>query len=422
MTGGVVITAIPSGTPAVSVSVTNPNCPGAQGTASFTFTGGTLPYSVTIGSSTYSGSSPVNVQLPAGSYNYTATDANNCTQQTGTFSIIVPDAISINGNVTNATCGQSNGAISITVSGGTLPVTAYKWTGPNSYTSTNQNITALAAGTYSVLVTDSKSCTASKSFTVGSGSSPILLNVSSANNGTVFRTSPTYSKPDPVIWITNKTGNFGLSSQVTLSATASNGAGGYTYSWSPRTGLSSTKTASVTAKPSVTTTYTLTVKDSKGCTSSTQVKVTVYNITCGTTKKPGVTMCVGGSTQCVLFTNTTVINNTNNLFGSCGTSGIPGAKQDFVEAEPSVGVPAPEIIAYPNPTDGKLNLELMDFPEGNARISLFNAGGSLSLDKNVSIAGDCENITLDISNFPQGLYLVRIIHAEGMSQTTIIKK
>ncbi|WP_207433512.1 PKD domain-containing protein [Sabulibacter ruber] len=51
--------------------------------------------------------------------------------------------------------------------------------------------------------------------------------------------------------------------------------GGVTYEWSPATGLSSTNTASTTATPKETTTYTVTVTSAEGCTSRDEVTVTV---------------------------------------------------------------------------------------------------------------------------------------------------
>ncbi len=51
---------------------------------------------------------------------------------------------------------------------------------------------------------------------------------------------------------------------------------GYTYSWSPATGLSSTTVSNPTANPSITTTYTVTVTNTaNGCTATDQVVVTV---------------------------------------------------------------------------------------------------------------------------------------------------
>ena len=63
-------------------------------------------------------------------------------------------SISVAGK-TNASCPDaSDGAISISVSGGTGPYT-YDWTGPNSYSNNTKDISGLIAGTYTITVTDS---------------------------------------------------------------------------------------------------------------------------------------------------------------------------------------------------------------------------------------------------------------------------
>lgn len=58
---------------------------------------------------------------------------------------------------------------------------------------------------------------------------------------------------------------------TTLNATP-NGAG-YTYSWSPATGLSNTTVYNPVATPSTTTTYTVTITDAAGCSGSDSVKI-----------------------------------------------------------------------------------------------------------------------------------------------------
>lgn len=61
---------------------------------------------------------------------------------------------SISAEHTDAMCfGESTGTINITVSGGLEPY-QFSWTGPGSFTSTDQNLSGLSAGTYTVVVSD----------------------------------------------------------------------------------------------------------------------------------------------------------------------------------------------------------------------------------------------------------------------------
>jgi gliding motility-associated-like protein len=62
-----------------------------------------------------------------------------------------------------------------------------------------------------------------------------------------------------------------IGNQTTLTATGGTG----TYSWSPTTGLGSPNSASTTASPTVTTTYTVNFTDANGCTDSDTVTVQV---------------------------------------------------------------------------------------------------------------------------------------------------
>ncbi len=67
----------------------------------------------------------------------------------------------------------------------------------------------------------------------------------------------------------------GSSVSIGGNPTASGGIPGYTYVWSPSSGLSSSTIANPTASPTVTTTYTVTVSDNNGGTATSTVVVTV---------------------------------------------------------------------------------------------------------------------------------------------------
>ncbi len=58
--------------------------------------------------------------------------------------------------ITNVSCnGNNSGAIDVTATGGTL---TYSWTGPNDFTSTNEDITNLFAGSYNLIITSDAGC------------------------------------------------------------------------------------------------------------------------------------------------------------------------------------------------------------------------------------------------------------------------
>jgi uncharacterized repeat protein (TIGR01451 family) len=78
----------------------------------------------------------------------------------------IENPLAVSAVVTDSEC-PGDGVINITVTGGTPPYT-YAWTGPAGFTSTDEDLTGLVSGTYTVLVTDANGCEATGSWTVTS--------------------------------------------------------------------------------------------------------------------------------------------------------------------------------------------------------------------------------------------------------------
>ena len=107
--------------------------------------------------------------LSAGTYSVTVSSPSTTTETfSATITITEPPALVVTGIVTAVSCyAQSNGAIVTSVSGGTLPYT-YSW----SNGSMNPDLTNLAAGNYTVTVTDANLCSAAQTYTVTQPSGP----------------------------------------------------------------------------------------------------------------------------------------------------------------------------------------------------------------------------------------------------------
>ncbi|MCK7538025.1 MAG: hypothetical protein MZV63_47235 [Marinilabiliales bacterium] len=69
-------------------------------------------------------------------------------------------------------------------------------------------------------------------------------------------------------------------SDAQLTAVAGGGEPGYTYLWSPSTGLTDANIANPVAKPAVTTSYTVLVTDVNGCTATASLTITVAPGSC----------------------------------------------------------------------------------------------------------------------------------------------
>ena len=94
--------------------------------------------------------------VAAGTYYLVVKDSHNCTD---TIEVVVEDGTAHHFAVavTDATCnGASNGAIAITAEGENIGDFAFAW---SNSTSSNNNANSLAAGDYSVTITDANNCT-----------------------------------------------------------------------------------------------------------------------------------------------------------------------------------------------------------------------------------------------------------------------
>lgn len=220
-----------------SPAVTDVACQGdASGSIDITAAGGTAPYTYQWNN----GSSNEDLNgLTAGTYDVVVTDDNGCTFA-ATYTINEPSApLGSSNTVTNVDCyGNASGQIDLSVSGGTAPYT-YQWNNG----STTEDQPALAAGTYTVLITDANNCTSSASVTIGEPAS--ALTASSSVNAVAC--------------------NGDATGQIDLTPTG--GTAPYTYSWN--NGASTEDIINLNAG-----TYTVTVTDVNGCTTIHVVQVT----------------------------------------------------------------------------------------------------------------------------------------------------
>lgn len=167
---------------AVQVDKSGVTCQGGDGEITLTITEGASPYSVSwTGPNGFSATGESIGNLTEGTYQYTVTDANSCSTN-GTIEIDLLPSIVLNSTVTYITCGgDSTGAILLSVSSG-LPPYSFQWNGANGFTSTNEDISNLSAGDYTVLVTDDLACTVEQTFTV-SENPPMVVDFGVINPG-----------------------------------------------------------------------------------------------------------------------------------------------------------------------------------------------------------------------------------------------
>jgi hypothetical protein len=148
-----------------TIQAANVICAGeSNGSVTVSATGGRAPYQYAADNGSF-GSANVLGGLSSGPHTIRVRDNNNCDYAT-IVNIGTPLAISITTPTVVATCsGSSTGSITLTVSGGTGNL-RYSWTGPNGYSSNKAAITGLAAGSYTLTVTDANNCIKSTTVTV----------------------------------------------------------------------------------------------------------------------------------------------------------------------------------------------------------------------------------------------------------------
>ena len=167
----------------------------------------------------------------------------------------------------NVACfGQSTGSASVSPTGGIGSYT-YSWSPSGG---TGPIATGLAAGAYTVTITDAISCQITRNFTI---TQPPALNLTASSQ-------------------TNVACNGGANGAATVNA-ASGGAGGYTYDWTPGnpTGDGTVSVTGLTAQ-----TYTCTVTDANGCTATRSFTITqppALNLTASSLTNVA---CNGGAT------------------------------------------------------------------------------------------------------------------------------
>lgn len=229
--------------------VTQPSCNNSPTILTYTGTGNPLcTFTWNFGSGTASpgtGIGPQWVSYPGtGTYPVSLiVTQNGCVSVSTIDTVQVPTQIVVTPTITDATCGSSNGSVSLSVSGGWGNY-SYYWSGGQ----TTSSVTALGTGNYPVTVTDDGGCTFTATYSVSNlGAPAVTANVTQ-----------------------NATCNGSGDGNVTFTAT---GTGSMNYVWS--NGVSgSGSPVSFTVDTLYAGTYNYTVTDVNACASSGSFTIT----------------------------------------------------------------------------------------------------------------------------------------------------
>jgi SprB repeat len=151
---------------AVSFTSSDPtSCGTNDGSITATATGGDTPYQFALDAQAFSATASF-TGLGAGTYQLKLKDKNGCERTTAVILKPFGSTLAATVQLTDSGCKTSNGAITINATGGTGPY-SYKL---NDGTASTTNIfSALAAGSYSVKVTDNVGCSITQTVKVLNG-------------------------------------------------------------------------------------------------------------------------------------------------------------------------------------------------------------------------------------------------------------
>jgi len=381
-----VIITEPTAVVAATVIDSNVTCHGffnGGGTASAV--GGTGSYSF-LWNNTAATASITGVS--AGSYAVTITDATGCTDSSS-LTISEPTALVASSVVdSNVSCNSlSDGGTTASATGGTGAYT-YSW----SNAAITSSISGVAAGSYSVTITDANGCTDSTSVTI---TEPTALIAASVVDSNVSCNS---------------------FSDGGATASAAGGTGAYTYLWS-----NAATSASITGV--ATGTYSVTITDANGCTDSSSITITEptalvaasvldSNVTCNGFSNGGATASAIGGTAAYTYTWSNSATTASITGVTAGTYSVTVTDANGCTDSSSVTITEPTALVAASVVDS--NATCNGFFNGGATASATGGTGAFTYLWNNSAT------TASITGVSAGTYAVTITDASGCTDSSSV--
>jgi hypothetical protein len=355
-----------------------------DGTASASPSGGTVGYTYAWDNG---GTTQTISGLAPGNYNVVVTDANGCiavqTVTVNAFNCIL--AANISG--TNLSCNAANnGAAEAIITAAVDPV-SYAW----SNGATTASVNNLAAGLYTVNVTDGNNC-------------PAVLSINI--------TEPTALLSNVTTTAETATG----ANDGTATANPTGGTGNYSYAWS--NGEATQTISGLTPG-----TYTVVVTDEKGCTSEQTVEVasflcaissqnTIVNVTCAGAANGSVTVSLLGGTAPFSYSwnNGATTATISNLAGGTYTVIVSDANGCDFSADATVTEPQP-YSAWDVQT---VNPLCPNDATGSATASITGGTEPYTFLWSNGATGNT------LSNVPVGEYTVQVTDLNGCQSGTVV--
>jgi gliding motility-associated-like protein len=383
-----------------SANSTDVSCFGAvTGSVSVSVTGGTSPYNYSWQNSQtlYASNSATINNVPADNYTVVVTDNNGCTFSAST-TVNQPPLLSATNTITDVLCyGDFSGSIDATVSGGS-PGYTFLWTnGLGNPIGNGEDLNAVQAGTYGLLITDLNGCTYSLS-------------------GTVIQ-------PDTALYysytVTNVLCHGDLTGAIDL--TVAGGTAPYAYSWSPG-GATTQDISSIPAG-----TYSFGVLDDNGCpiggsmiitqpTAPLAVTAAVTNVLCNGESNGAINLTTTGGTAPYSFTWE---NSTYELsLTTEDITGMPAESYTYLATDNNgCTTGGSQVITEPALLESSVTgVNILCFGGNNGSVDLTVTGGTTPYSFNWDNGATSE----DLINLIAGTYTVIVTDAHNCTTTSSI--
>ncbi|MBK9016667.1 MAG: hypothetical protein IPM82_22745 [Saprospiraceae bacterium] len=332
-----------------------------------------------------------------GSYQLTVTNpANGCTA-TATAQVTqntnAPQASAQGGTIT---CTNTNVALS---GSSTTPSVTYGWTGPNNFTSNQQNPTVSAAGNYLLTVTATNGCTTTATGIVSQNTTPPTTNAG----------------PSGVLNC--------QADEVVLNGTSSSSGNQFSYNWTTANGHIVSGATTLTPTVDEAGSYTLTVSNSiNGCTSTASTVVvqrqpvtasiaSQTNVLCNGSATGSASAAGGGGNGVFTYTWSMGANTATVSGLGAGTYSVVVKDGENCEATKTVTITEPTEISVNATTTAQSAPGVND---GGATANPQGGAGSYTyLWSNGSS-------TQTISNLAPGNYTVSVTDGNGCQKTQTV--
>ena len=219
--------------------------------------------------------------LEAGDYTVTVTDEKGCNANE-TITLTQPDSLSLSADITDVTCfNGSNGAINLSVSGGTTPYDYWWSTNDGSgLVETDKSQSSLTYGHYTVEVSDKNNCSKERTYLVNQ---PPEVTIDNINH-------------------TDVTCNGGSNGEIVVQDVSGGSGNGYEYRKDGGTWQSSNTFSNLSAGD-----YNMQVQDDQGCTSvittvtinepsALSLESSITNVSCNGSSDGSIDITVTGGT------------------------------------------------------------------------------------------------------------------------------